>query len=373
MNLRPFLCLLGALLPAQQPAPQRDLATIQQQFEQRRIELLKAGGSAAQQRELMLELVAELGSFIAHEAKGNERSEARLVLAHVHHGLGQTEQAKEALQKIEQAQAGPLLLVHAAELAAMIGMAEQRTAWIDAALARTDAPLRERAEVAKLLWTRLQEIERGEQVFARALAAARDDEQRAEVLWLQAGATREREDLPDGAYDEALQKLAEQMPKTRYGSIAADRLQARDLRLGSTPPALSLVDLDGQPLTLADYSGKVLLLDFWASWCVPCRRANPLLKQLHGKFAGQGFAILSISVDDEAAELREAIRADSMSWRHVFDGKGWETEAALRYGVESVPHMLLLGRDGKVAGMHLFASDPQGQRDLEAAIKTALR
>lgn len=374
--LRPLLCLACVLplpLAAQQPAPRRDLATIQQQFDQRRAELLKAGASAQQQRELMEELATELASFAKHEAKGAERAEAQLVLAHVLHGIDASDRAKEALRAIEPAQAGPVLLVHAAELAGILGLGEQRTAWIDAAVARTDAPREQRAEMATLLLTRLQEIDKGKQVFARMLEQAKDDEARAEVRWLEASATREREDLPDGAYDEALSKLAEEFPGTRYGSIARDRLAARELRVGTKPPALSLVDLDGKPVSLADYRGKVLLLDFWASWCVPCRRAAPFLRTLQQNYGDDGFAILSISVDEDTAAARDAIRADQMTWRHVHDGKGWNTEAALRYGVESVPHKLLLGRDGMIAALHVFAGDEQGQQDLEAAVRKALR
>jgi thiol-disulfide isomerase/thioredoxin len=371
--LMAVLALLVIQAPAQQPAPRRTLAALQEAFEQRRQDLLREGAGADRQRELAAQHARELAAFAEHEARGGERSEARLLLAHLHRTLDQRDQAKAALQRIQPAETGPLLLVHAAELAGMLGLDEQRTAWIDAALARDDAPFAERMEVGKLLLTRMQELDKGRKLFERAFAAATTDEARAEVLWYEALATREREDLPDGAYDDALRALAERLPKTRFGSIATDRLAARELRIGSKPPALELTDLEGKRFRLADYDGKVLLLDFWATWCVPCRRATPFLRELQRKYGERGFALLSISVDTDEAALREVIQADRMDWRHVHDGKGWDTEAALRYGVESVPHMLLLGRDGKVAAMHLFASDPQGQRDLENAIKAALQ
>lgn len=363
---------LAAVAAAQTPPPERTLASLHAAFMEKRLQVMRNEGmSVKRHRELMAEFAAELASFLDKEAKGRDRFEARLMLTDTYLGIGDEAKAKATLTGFDVAESPALLLVEAARLAGLIGLDDQRGKWIDAALAKS-MPFEDRMQVGMHLMTALQEIERGEKVFDDALAAASDDEARAKVGWYRAAATREREDLPDGAYDEALAALAEKHPATHYGRIAADRGNARQFKVGAEPVALSLQDLEGKPVSLGDYAGKVLLLDFGANWNGAYVAIAPLLAGLYAKHHESGFDILSISLDEDCRQFEQLRKDNKHTWRACCDGKGWETEAALRYNVEAIPHLLLIGRDGKLAAMNLFPGDEAGQKVLADEIEKAL-
>ena len=374
MNLRQIAVVLSlaAAVVAQEPAQGRSLADLNAAFMAKRLKVMREEGmSLERHRELMKEFAAELEGFLAKEAKGRDRFEARLMLTDAYLGIGDEAGAKKALTAFDTAGSPALLLVEAARLAGQLGLDEQRGQWIDAALAK-DMPFEDRMRVGMHLMTALQEIDRGEKLFADALSAAADDEARAKVAWYQAAATREREDLPDGAYDDALAALATKYPDTHYGSIAADRAKAREFTVGGDPLPLQLADLDGKPVQLTDYAGKVLLLDFGAAWNEPYREIAPLLAKAYAEHHERGFDILTISLDDDCAQFHKLREEQKHAWRACCDGKGWETEAALRYHVEAIPNLLLLGRDGKIAAMNLFPADEAGRKVLAEEIEKAL-
>lgn len=123
---------------------------------------------------------------------------------------------------------------------------------------------------------------------------------------------------------------------------------------------LPVKDLDGKEIKISDFKGKVLLIDFWATWCPPCMRAMPALIDLHDELKKDGFEMLGISFDNRGGEqvLRETIAGKKslakMSWRQIYDGGGWGSGFAARYGVRSVPRTVLIDRSGKVIaqGLH---------------------
>jgi thiol-disulfide isomerase/thioredoxin len=372
-RLPALAALLLALAPAaQEPAARRSLADLNRAFMEQRMQMLRTEGMSMQQhRELLGKFAAELESFLAKEAQGTERFEGHLMLTDVYRSLEDSERAQKTLRAFEVDAAPALLAVDAARLAGEIGLDEQRKRWIDAALKKT-MPLAERMQVAAHLMTILQEIELGERVFAEALAAAKDDEARAEVVWFQARATREREDLPEGAYDEALEALAAKYPQTRWGRIAADRTAARGFKVGAQALPLDITDLDGKPIALADWAGKVLLIEFWASWCGTCMAVAPTLKTMHAKYRERGFDMLGISLDHDRAALDKNLAEHRYPWRVSCDGLGWESPIALRHAVEEIPHLLLIGRDGRIAAMNLFPSNDIGKQVLAEEIEKAL-
>ena len=129
-------------------------------------------------------------------------------------------------------------------------------------------------------------------------------------------------------------------------------------------------DLAGAPLSVARYHGKIVLVDFWATWCGPCVQEMPNVIAAYNKYHEQGFEIIGVSLDDEKqnglASLQSFIKDHKMPWAQFYDGKYWQNELAVKYGVQSIPHSLLLDGNG-----HILAVDPRGST-LAPAIEKAL-
>ncbi len=122
---------------------------------------------------------------------------------------------------------------------------------------------------------------------------------------------------------------------------------------GVEAPDFAMNKPDGTPLKLSSLRGKVLLVDFWASWCGPCRRENPNVVAAYKKYHDKGFDVLGVSLDKTKGRWLQAIEKDGLMWHHVSDLKGWKNEAAKLYGVTSIPSTVLLDRDGKIIARNL--------------------
>ena len=125
---------------------------------------------------------------------------------------------------------------------------------------------------------------------------------------------------------------------------------------GAVAPDFTQQTPDGEDLKLSDLRGKVVLVDFWASWCGPCRRENPHVKELYDKYSHRGFEILGVSLDRTKASWERAIAQDQLDWHHVSDLKGWKNEVAKMYSVRSIPHTILLDREGRIIARKLRAA-----------------
>lgn len=123
--------------------------------------------------------------------------------------------------------------------------------------------------------------------------------------------------------------------------------------IGAEAPDITQNQPDGTPLSLSDLRGKIVLVDFWASWCGPCRRENPNVVAAYKKYHDKGFEVLGVSLDKTQDRWVAAIEKDGLIWNHVSDLKGWKSEAAAMYGVRSIPATFLLDREGKIIGKNL--------------------
>lgn len=134
---------------------------------------------------------------------------------------------------------------------------------------------------------------------------------------------------------------------------------------GMDAPDIVMADPSGQPRKLSDLRGKVVLIDFWASWCGPCRRENPSVVRTYNQYKSKGFEIFSVSLDSDKAKWQAAIAQDGLIWEnHVSDLQGWQNGAAQQYGISSIPHTILVGPDGKIIATHLRG--PQLEQALKA-------
>lgn len=124
---------------------------------------------------------------------------------------------------------------------------------------------------------------------------------------------------------------------------------------GSNPaPEISMNTPEGKLLKLSDLKGKVVLIDFWASWCGPCRKENPNVVRLFKKYEKQGFTVLSVSLDEDPDAWQAAIQKDGLIWKnHVSELKGWESSATAAYGFDGIPYTVLVNREGNIIGKDL--------------------
>lgn len=123
--------------------------------------------------------------------------------------------------------------------------------------------------------------------------------------------------------------------------------------VGVVAPDFTMNDVDGNPFTLSSLRGKYVLIDFWASWCGPCRGENPNVVAAYNKFKDKGFDILGVSLDRDKEAWLKAIADDKLTWHQVSDLKFWQNEAAQLYGVNAIPHSVLLDPDGKIIAKNL--------------------
>jgi outer membrane lipoprotein-sorting protein/peroxiredoxin len=141
------------------------------------------------------------------------------------------------------------------------------------------------------------------------------------------------------------------------------------LKAGFTPFPLKGKDLAGNVVSYDKYKGKVLLVDFWATWCGPCVAELPNVIAAYGKYHAQGFEVLGISLDQKDArpKLESFIKEHNMPWPQVYDGGYWQSANAVAYGVRAIPFTLLIGKDGKIAAVG--ARGPALAPAIEAALK----
>jgi peroxiredoxin len=133
--------------------------------------------------------------------------------------------------------------------------------------------------------------------------------------------------------------------------------RTESIKVGKEAPELILPMPNDKDLALTSLRGKVVLVDFWASWCAPCRKEMPNVKRAYEKYKNKGFEILGVSLDKEREAWIEAISKDGMTWPQVSDLKFWQSEACQVYAVQSIPYTVLIDKDGKIIATDLRGAD----------------
>ncbi|WP_289055368.1 TlpA disulfide reductase family protein [Carboxylicivirga marina] len=153
---------------------------------------------------------------------------------------------------------------------------------------------------------------------------------------------------------EGLAMLDASLATSTYYIALSEKIEKLEaVAVGQMAPDFTMNDTEGNPVSLSSFKGKYLLVDFWASWCGPCRRENPHVVELYTEFKDKGFDILGVSLDQKKDAWLKAIEDDKLTWSHVSDLKGWGNEAAKLYAVSGIPHTVLLDKEGKIIAKNL--------------------
>ncbi len=158
-----------------------------------------------------------------------------------------------------------------------------------------------------------------------------------------------------------LKQVKADFPETEVGKNMDDIIASIEkqlaaeaaLAVGKVFPAIAEQDLDGKPLSLAAHKGKVVLVDFWATWCGPCVAELPNVLAAYEKYHGKGFEIVGISLDKEKDALTTFIADKKMTWQQYFDGQGWENKLSQEFGISSIPATFLLDKEGMIVAKDL--------------------
>ena len=199
----------------------------------------------------------------------------------------------------------------------------------------------------------------------------------AQVLLMKAALYLQVLDNQDKAV-ELIKQLKRDFPDTSAGKRAdtmltsiARQADAKKLRAGLVEgakfPDFDEKDIAGKPLSVANYKGKVVLIDFWATWCGPCVNELPNVLSTYTKHHAEGFEIIGVSLDEKRSELDAFLKDKQIPWQQFFDGQGWGNKLSTKYGVDSIPATYLLDGEGKIIG-----KDLRGDA-LENAVVAALK
>lgn len=125
------------------------------------------------------------------------------------------------------------------------------------------------------------------------------------------------------------------------------------LKVGGIVPEIELPNTVDSMIKLSSLNGKVVLIDFWASWCAPCRAANPYLQKLYKKYKEKGFEVFAVSLDVKKQAWLKAIKKDKLTYTQVIDNSGWNSKVAEQFFVDMIPTNFLLDQNGKIVGINL--------------------
>lgn len=148
-------------------------------------------------------------------------------------------------------------------------------------------------------------------------------------------------------------KLGEQAKQTAYGKTLTKSIVGLKRTMEGAVPVINLLNQNGKMVDVRSLRDRYVLVDFWASWCGPCRAENPFLKKVYEKYKSKGFEILGVSIDHNKLLWKKAIAEDQLPWIHVSDGKGWKSPLIDQFGIGAIPMNFLLDKTGKIIARNL--------------------
>ena len=165
--------------------------------------------------------------------------------------------------------------------------------------------------------------------------------------------------MNDFAFADSMSTLySKNLPNSKYTKELDERLKGmRSTAVGQRAPEITLPTPDGGSASLSSLRGKYVLIDFWASWCGPCRKENPNVVRMYNEYKDKGFEIFGVSLDQNRDKWLKAIADDKLTWPHVSDLKGWESAAAGLYNITAIPQTLLLDKEGRIIAKNLRGKD----------------
>ncbi len=177
--------------------------------------------------------------------------------------------------------------------------------------------------------------------------------------------------------EQAYNALAATYKNTRYGRGLVEKIAAaKSISSGGPAPDFTKLDINGKPVSLSQFKGKYVLLDFWGSWCGPCRAANPHLKELYSQYSAKGFEILGISSEKVSGQAqaekmwKEAVEKDGLTWTNVINNEAaMKQDVVQLYSIEGYPTQILLDKEGKIVARWLGA----GGKELDEKLKSIFK
>jgi thiol-disulfide isomerase/thioredoxin len=171
-------------------------------------------------------------------------------------------------------------------------------------------------------------------------------------------------------YMELSENLQKEYPNSEnlkpfHSWVEEHKAQYMQLPVGSPAPDFTVKDFAGKDIKLSSFRGKITLVDFWASWCGPCRKENPFVVSAYARYKDKGLEVFGVSLDKDKDKWIEAVKKDGLSWKHGSELKEWQSSFVQLYGITGIPFNVLLDKEGKIIGKNLRG--PQLEKALEEA------